>query len=53
VEVEIELSNDVLLKLALLAHENDITLNEMCNKLLKDYIELKKKENPNDNKSRC
>ena len=34
-EVEIELSNDDLLTLTLAAHDRDITLNQLCNSVLK------------------
>jgi hypothetical protein len=39
VEIEIELPDDILLNLCLLAHEKDITLNQFCNKILKEYTE--------------
>ena len=39
VEVEIELDDDVLLKLAMLAHDLDITFNQLCNDILKSKIE--------------
>ena len=39
-EVEIELRDDELLSLALMAHEQDITLNELISNTLKDYISL-------------
>jgi len=38
-EVEIELSNDDLLVLTLAAHDRDITLNQLCNSVLKDSIQ--------------
>ena len=34
-EVEIELSNDDLLVLTLAAHDRDITLNQLCNSVLR------------------
>ena len=37
-EVEIELSNDDLLVLTLAAHDRDITLNQLCNSVLKDSL---------------
>ena len=37
-EVEIELSNDDLLILTLAAHDRDITLNQLCNSVLKDSL---------------
>ena len=41
-EVEIELKDDDILDLALMAHKQDITLNELINNTLKDYISLVK-----------
>lgn len=43
VDVPINLPDDVLLKLALMAHEQDITLNEFCRKIVRE--ELDKLEN--------
>ena len=37
-EVEIELSNDDLLVLTLAAHDRDITLNQLCNTVLKKSL---------------
>jgi hypothetical protein len=37
-EVEIELSNDDLLVLTLAAHEKDITLNQLCNSVLRNSL---------------
>ena len=37
-EVEIELSNDDLLILTLAAHDRDITLNQLCNSVLRDSL---------------
>ena len=39
VEVELDLEDDLLLQLCLMAHEQDITLNEFINNVLKEYIE--------------
>ena len=36
--VTVELSDDVILRLALQAHERDITLNKMCGIVLKDGL---------------
>ena len=41
-EVEIELKDGEILDLALMAHDQDITLNELINNTLKDYISLVK-----------
>ena len=37
-EVEIELSNDDLLILTLAAHDRDITLNQLCNSVLRSSL---------------
>ena len=37
-EVEIELSNDDLLILTLAAHNRDITLNQLCNSVLRSSL---------------
>ena len=37
-EVEIELSSDDLLTLTLAAHDRDITLNQLCNSVLKGSL---------------
>ena len=39
VTVELDLPNDVLLGLAMMAHEQDITLNELCNNILREIVE--------------
>jgi len=44
VSLDIELSDDDFYKLSLMAHERDITLNDLCNQLLLDFIE-KNEEN--------
>ena len=38
VEIEIELSEDKLFTLMLIAHEQDITLNQLCNNILRQEI---------------
>ena len=43
VEVEVELPPETLLALALRAHDEDITLNQLCNRILKEQIEKEKK----------
>jgi len=37
--IEIDLDDDLLMKLFLLAHERDITLNQLINDILRDYLE--------------
>jgi predicted HicB family RNase H-like nuclease len=44
VAVQLELSNEVLLELCLMAHESDMTLNAFVNKILKEYIDQKNLE---------
>lgn len=39
VEIPIELDDKTLLELALLAHERNITLNQLINKILQDLID--------------
>ena len=36
--IEIELPDEDLIKLALAAHDRDITLNQLCNSVLKDSL---------------
>jgi predicted HicB family RNase H-like nuclease len=43
-EIELDIPNDVLLALAVMAHEQQITLNELCCKAIKEEIERKEKE---------
>jgi len=42
--VELDLSKDELYQLMLMAHENDITLNKMAERILLEYIEKYKNE---------
>ena len=44
VAVQLDLSNEVLLELCLMAHESDMTLNAFVNKILKEYIDQKNLE---------
>lgn len=39
VPVEIYLEEDVLLSLCMIAHEKDITLNELINNILREYVD--------------
>lgn len=39
VTVEIDLEDDLLFKLMLMAHEQDITLNQLVEKILQEFIE--------------
>lgn len=39
VDVEVDLDDEVLLRLALEAHRRDITLNQLINESLKSFIE--------------
>jgi len=38
-EVELELDDNIILKLAMEAHEKNITLNQHINNILKEFIE--------------
>lgn len=38
-EVEIEITDQEFLTLAKMAHERDMTFNELCNDLLRDFVE--------------
>ena len=38
-EVLIDLSNSDFLKLAMMAHEKDITFNQLCNDIINEHIE--------------
>lgn len=38
VPIELDLPNDVLLGLTMMAHEQDITLNELCCNILREII---------------
>ena len=39
VEVELELDNDTILGIAMMAHERDITFNQMVNIIIKQGLE--------------
>ena len=39
VTIEIDLDEDLLYQLMLKAHENDITLNQMIEKILREYLD--------------
>ena len=43
VTVEIDLDDDVLLKLALEAHRRNLTLNDLCIEILQNYVDGKLK----------
>lgn len=38
-EVTIDIPNDLLFRLMLMAHEQDITLNKLINKILKEFMD--------------
>ena len=44
VAVQIDLPDDVLLRLCLLAHEADMTLNAFVNMILREYIDKIEKQ---------
>ena len=37
--IEVEISDEIFLRLAKMAHEKDITFNQLVNHLLREYIE--------------
>lgn len=39
VSVEVELSDSVILQLALIAHKRNLTMNQLCNDILRECIE--------------
>jgi NTP pyrophosphatase (non-canonical NTP hydrolase) len=39
VTIEIDFDQDLLYQLMLLAHEHDITLNQMIEKILREYLD--------------
>jgi len=39
VDMELDLPNDLIMKLALEAHAQDITLNELCSNILTEIVE--------------
>jgi hypothetical protein len=41
-EVEVNLPDDVLFDLMLMAHRRDITLNQLCNEILREQLGLEK-----------
>ena len=49
-EVEVNMEDEMFIKLALMAHEKNITMNKMCSILLTEYIE--KRKDDEDNKRR-
>ena len=38
-EIQVELSKESFYKIAVLAHDLDITFNQMCNKIVREEIE--------------
>jgi hypothetical protein len=38
-QVEVNLPDDVLFELMLMAHERDITLNQLCNEILREQLD--------------
>jgi hypothetical protein len=38
-EVEVTLPDDVLFKLMMMAHQRDITLNQLCNEILRHELQ--------------
>jgi predicted HicB family RNase H-like nuclease len=49
--VEVDLEHDLLFQLMLLAHKQDITLNQLVNKILREFVDdYEKKNGPLDKK---
>jgi hypothetical protein len=44
VEVELDIEKDVLFKLMLMAHEQNITLNKLCENILKEQMKKMKED---------
>ena len=44
VEVPIDISDKTFLKIAIMAHEQDITFNQMCINILKEQILIEEKK---------
>ena len=47
VDVEIDITDETFLKLAKMAHEKDITFNQLCNEILREQIEQLEKDERN------
>lgn len=45
IEVEIDMSDDVLLSLSKMAHKQDITLNRLCVQIIEERISKEMKHN--------
>ena len=41
-EVEVNLPEDVLFELMMMAHRRDITLNQLCNEILREQLDREK-----------
>ena len=41
-EVEVNLAEDVLFELMMMAHRRDITLNQLCNEILREQLDREK-----------
>lgn len=44
--ITVDLDQDLLYELMLMAHERDITLNQLVNEVLKSYLEKMEKDTP-------
>jgi len=47
-EIEINIPDDVLFSLMLLAHERDITFNQLCNEILREQLDKEQTDGHRD-----
>jgi hypothetical protein len=45
IDIEVDLDKETLFNLSMIAHDQDITLNQLCNNILKAQIKLEEKKN--------
>lgn len=50
-EIEVDISDEEFLWLARRAHEEDITLNELVNNIMKEHLDLLEKQETDDGTS--
>lgn len=48
-EVQIDIDDDVFMALAKIAHERDITFNQLCNEIIREQIEKAESEKEQSN----
>ena len=44
--IEVEIDNELLFRVMMLAHESDVTLNKYIEKLLTDYLDELERKSP-------